>query len=202
MIVLHHTASDSSPLGVCDWWISTSEKVGTPFIIAGDGNTAKKWVDGQIFQTCPSNSKIWHLGVKLKDLQRGGPKHIGSGALNFGSIGIEICNWGALVEKGQAFISYAGTKVPDNQIQEYKTAFRGNHHYQKYTDAQIESTRKLVLYLCDKYDIPKKWPGMPMFDICADALQGVPGIYSHVSVRTDKQDCHPQVELIQMLNSL
>jgi N-acetyl-anhydromuramyl-L-alanine amidase AmpD len=203
MIVLHHTASGPNPFGVQEYWISNAEKVGTQFIIAGKANTKKDWIDGGIYQCCESDKGIWHLGLKQKDMDRGKPGVIKTSTFcNMDSIGIELTCWGGLTEKGQAFISYAGVTVPEGQIQEYSGAFRGYHYYQRYTDAQIESTRKLLLYLTDKYDIPKKWIGMRMFNICPDMLRGVPAIYSHVSCRLDKQDCHPQPNFCEMLASL
>ena len=41
-----------------------------------------------------------------------------------------------------------------------------------------------------------------MWEVSQDALCGKPGIYTHVSFRKDKSDCHPQKELIQMLKEL
>ena len=41
-----------------------------------------------------------------------------------------------------------------------------------------------------------------MWDISDKALAGEAGVWTHVSFRTDKSDCHPQPELIQMLKSL
>jgi hypothetical protein len=41
-----------------------------------------------------------------------------------------------------------------------------------------------------------------MWEVSKEALKSVPGIWSHTSVRSDKSDCHPQLELIAMLKSL
>ena len=41
-----------------------------------------------------------------------------------------------------------------------------------------------------------------MWDISRSALSGSPGIYTHVSYRKDKSDCHPQKDLIENLKNL
>jgi hypothetical protein len=41
-----------------------------------------------------------------------------------------------------------------------------------------------------------------IWDVTSRALTGEPGIFAHVSYRPDKSDCHPQPELIQMLQSV
>jgi N-acetyl-anhydromuramyl-L-alanine amidase AmpD len=201
-IYLHHTASDHNPFGVVSYWTETGERVGTAFIIAGEARSASTYQDGDIIQCFPSKKAAWHLGLKQVDLNRGKPGNETSEFLNLNTIGIEICNWGYLVESPKGFKSYAGAIVPDMYVCEYETPFRGYRHYERYSDAQLESARKLLLYLCDKYDITKTFKGIEIFDIDKRALRGENGIFTHVSVRTDKYDCHPQPELIQMLQSL
>lgn len=44
--------------------------------------------------------------------------------------------------------------------------------------------------------------GQNPFDVNKEALNGLPGIWTHVNVRADKFDCSPQPELIAMLKSL
>ena len=56
----------------------------------------------------------------------------------------------------------------------------------------------LLAFLCDKYSIPSDFK-LKSFDVNKDALNGVPGIYSHTSYRPDKSDVHPQPELIAAL---
>ncbi len=41
-----------------------------------------------------------------------------------------------------------------------------------------------------------------MFETNKQALNGYHGVFTHVSYREDKSDCHPQPELIQMLKSI
>ena len=120
------------------------------------------------------------------------------------SIGIEICNFGPLTKKGDDYISWAKTKMPKDQVFELATPWRGYRYFHKYTDKQLEATKRLILNLAFLYDIPLadiKYD-IDWFDIKQDALNGKPGLWTHVNVRTDKTDCTPQPELIDMLNSL
>lgn len=200
-LYLHHTASDSDPYSVIKWWKDTKEAVGTAFVIAGR-TKSDRWKDGDIFQCFSSQKAAWHLGLTQKHLNVAKPGNKTSSWLNLDTVGVEITCWGQLVKSPKGYKTYAGTYVPEEHIQEYTDGFRGYHYYEKYSDAQLESARELLLYLCDRYDIDKKFKGMEMFDIDKRALRGENGIWSHVSVRPDKFDCHPQPELIQMLKSL
>src|SRR5688500_11519420 len=80
-VVIHHTVSSANAKNVFSGWASNSERVATPFVIAGDG------VIHQGF-----SSKYWahHLGTKAAN----------NTALNKGAVGIEVCSWGGLTKKG------------------------------------------------------------------------------------------------------
>lgn len=202
-IYLHHTASSSNPYGVVKWWQSNPDKIAVSFVIGGvpSATSPDHWIDGQILQCFSSKNWAWHLGITFAGITKK-PNFKTNKELNANSIGIEICSWGQLTKTDKGWTSYAGVVVPDANIVEYPTPFRGFKVYEKYTDAQIESTRKLILFLCDRWNIPKTFMGMQMFDMDERAFIGTPGIFTHVSVRKDKNDCHPQKELIDMLKSL
>jgi len=70
-----------------------------------------------------------------------------------------------------------------------------------YSDAQIESLRQLVVYLCDTYDIPKDYNDS-IWGIDTDAFKGMRGIFTHNSVRKDKSDMYPCPRVIEMLKNL
>ena len=196
-IFIHHTASDGSPYSVVEYWKNQKNKVATSFIIArGNG---KNYKDGDIIQCFPSKYWAWHLGLKPSMLVHGGRNNTD---MNSKAVGIELCNWGYLTEKNGEFITYAGTKVPASEVITYETPYRGYKYYQKYTDAQLESTRNLIKYLAEKYSIPVEFKGMEMFDIDKRCLMGEPGIWTHTSCRKDKFDWHPQPNAIEMLKSL
>jgi len=199
-IYIHHTASSPNPFGVIKWWESTPETVATSFVIGG--TTGPSWKDGDIVQAFGSAKWGWHLGLAAKHLKAGGATAWSNKELNRQSIGIEICNWGYLTKTSKGFKNYAGGIVPDAEVVELEVPYKGYKYYQKYTPAQLDNTAELLRYLCAKWNIPSAFKGSRIFDICPDALQGAPGIWTHTSVRPDKFDCFPQKELISMLSSL
>jgi N-acetyl-anhydromuramyl-L-alanine amidase AmpD len=181
-IVIHHTVSSPKAENVIHGWSRTKERVGTAFIIDGEG----------IIHQCFSSAH-WahHLGTHYPN----------NTELNKHSIAIEICNWGALKEKGNKYYSSFKKEVPAEEVIDYGIAFRGFRYYQRYKKVQLESLELLLNYLYDRYQIPKTY-NSDMWDICPKAIKGEPGIFSHVSYRKDKSDCHPQLELIKILKSL
>lgn len=181
-IVLHHTAGSSSVEGVLAWWKKTPARIGTAFIIDRSGI---------IYQCFHSSYWAHHLGTKRKN----------NTILNKQSIGIELCCWGSLTKKYDYFMSYKGKQIPREDVIYYDESFRDCHYYQSYTLNQIESLRLLILYLSNKYKIPMDFHSN-MWNLSSAALSETPGIFSHVSFRSDKSDCHPQSELVEMLLNL
>ncbi len=193
-IVLHHTVSGQGVDGDIAYWRSTVERIGTAIIVGWDGKTY------QCFST-----KYWahHLGTH----------EYNNTALNKGSIGIEIDAWGGLMKKDGKWYPAAwdvvkkknipNTKVkPVQNVQEYPQGFMDYFAYEKYTDAQIEAVRKLLIFWNEKFKIPLNYHP-DMWNKSTYALGGVPGVWTHVSFRGNgKSDCHPQPELIAMLKSL
>ena len=91
--------------------------------------------------------------------------------------------------------------IPEENVQIYPEKFRGFDGYEKYTPAQIESVGLLCQYWNGKYGITMAY-NESMWDVSKLALQGFPGIWAHVSFRSDKSDCHPDPELVKLLKSL
>ena len=132
---------------------------------------------------------------------------------NRNSIGIELDAWGGLMKKDSKWHAAKWDKVkrqnlpnlnvtiPSEKIQFYPDSFRGYYAFERYTEAQIEILRHLLLYWGAKYEIPLDY-NKDMWGISQKALQGEPGIWSHTSFRLDKSDAHPQPELIMMLKGL
>lgn len=181
-IVLHHTAGGPNGDNVLHGWNFNPERIGTAYIIDGDGKVIKAF-----------EPEFWayHLGLKTASNE----------ALNKSSIGIEVCNWGQLIKKPDGkFYNYINKEVPPSEVVQIKK-FRGFEFYHKYNDAQIESLRKLILELSAKFAINTEYNG-DMWDISQNALNGKNGIYTHVSYRADKNDMSPQFNLIQMLQNL
>jgi N-acetyl-anhydromuramyl-L-alanine amidase AmpD len=181
-IVLHHTVSNGSAKNVQAWWAKTPSKIGTAFIIDGDGI---------IYQCFSSAEWAHHLGVKSKN----------NTILNKESIGIEICSWGGITRKGEKFFNSSNKEVPSHEVIDLGKPWRGYRYFHKYNAKQIEACRQLLVYLCDTYKVTKEYKS-DMWDLSAKALAGEPGIYTHVSFRKDKSDLFPQEEVITMLKSL
>lgn len=191
-IVIHHTASGGDGLGDIRYWKSTKERVATFVVIDRDGT---------IYQCF--NSAYWAaaLGTGLPG-NRIAKQYLQKGVdYDKHALQIELDSWGWLKEKEGKFYSWTGVEVDRENVVEYVTKFRGHKYYEKYTDAQIESLKHLLLYLGKTYNIPLDYYA-DIFDICERALNMKPGLYTHCCYRTDKTDAHPQEELINMLMSL
>lgn len=197
-IYLHHTAGSANPFGVVQWWESSVEKVATHFIIGGKAPAGAGWEDGDIIQCYSTKYWGWHLGLASAHIP---PGSVGNTTLNKQAVAIELCNWGALVKSADgSYLQCQGGKVPEEEV--IALHYRGHEYYHAYTDAQIENLRQLLVYLGAKWSIPLDYKGDEMFEIDNRAFKGEPGIWTHTSVRTDKQDCSPQPKLIAMLQGL
>lgn len=204
-IVLHHTVSGNSVDGDIRWWEQTPERVATCIIIARDGTIHTLF-----------NSEKWahHLGVKIRvfdslKIKRNFRRSVQSGKmyvsnnveLNEGAIGLEIDSWGGLEKKNGKYYRTGNKEISKDKVIDYGKEIRGFRYYEKYTDEQISSVKFLLKYWNDKYNIPLDYKE-GIWDVSKKALTGEPGVWSHVSYRSDKSDCHPQPELISMLKSL
>jgi len=188
-IYLHHTAGNGNAEGVSRYWNSNDSRIATAFIIGENGT---------IVQCFSSKHWAWHLGIDQEDFVRNGAKYTN---LNKSSVGIEVCNWGYLTKKGDKFYNYAGGVVNPSYVTTLDQPFKGFKYYYKYSDAQIESLRQLVVYLCDTYNISKEY-NESIWGIDKDAFKGVNGIFTHNSVRKDKSDMYPCPRVIEMLKNL
>ena len=212
-IWLHHTAGGSRP----DWTIGGWErdfikdkngnpvldedgnpkplKVATPYVIGRKSSSTNDslW-DGKVLRTFDDKYWAYHLGISTSN----------SKDLNSKSISIEICNYGPLTQgKDGRFYNYVNRPINDEDVVELDKPFRGYKHYERYTDHQIESTRKLILYLQNRWGIviekgiyDEEW-----FEYNSKWFE-LGGLRSHTQVRKGKSDIFPQKEMMQMLNSL
>jgi N-acetyl-anhydromuramyl-L-alanine amidase AmpD len=188
-IYLHHTAGGGNAEAVSRYWNGNTERIATAFIIGADG---------LIVQCFSSKHWSWHLGVGDKEFKAQGVPYKN---LNKTSVGIEVCNWGYLKEKNGKFYNYVNAVVPESMVTTLDTPYKGYKHWFKYTDEQIESTRQLVIYLCETYDIPKEYRS-EIFGLDKEAFKNTKGIYTHNSVRKDKSDIYPCPRMIDMLKNL
>lgn len=201
-LFLHHTAGGENPFAVVDQWNDdTRGKIGTEFLIGGpsvNGKSTKH--DGVIIKCMPDGGYAAHLGDN------------GSQNMHNNSVGIEVCNFGPLTKVGNVFKTYVGTIVHPDQVCDLGFKFRGFQYYHKYSDAQIEALRELILFIKERDGINIKkglveWlttkTPTEAFEFSKDAWSGkVKGMLSHTSTRKDKTDMSPQPNLIKMLKSL
>jgi hypothetical protein len=197
-IYLHHTAGNANPLTPYNSWETTRDKVATCVTIGGNSQGLGSWIDGQIVQGFSSKYWAYHLGLKQETFTRAGVKFQWLDKI---SIGIEICNWGQISYKNGKYYTYVNREIPANQVQELEEGYRGFKLWHKYTDAQIESVRELLVYWNGKYGIPITYND-DIWSINKRALSGDPGVYTHNSVRRDKTDIYPCPKMIAMLQSL
>ena len=198
-IVLHHTAGNSSGPGVIKMWNTDNRgRIATCVTISGKG-ISKDTYDGEICQAFSSRFWAHHVGIKGDVFRAAGVPAIN---LDKSSIGIEICSWGPLEKKGDKFYNYVDREVPADQVTELETPYKGYKYYHRYTDAQIESTKNLLLYWRDTYGINLTYNEKDMWSVSKRALSGDNGVYTHNSYRKDKTDIHPCPRMIAMLKSL
>jgi len=195
-IVLHHTVSDPfSAEGDINHWKSTPEHIATHYVITYDG------VVNQCYDT-----KYWghHLGVTSAWMAAHGyaDYRYRNVILNQESIAIEIDSWGGLTFKNGQFYNAYGGVVKNVEVEELAKPWRGFKYFQKYSQAQIDSVKAIILEQAALHKIPLVGITDGNLELRKDALDSVPGIYSHTSYRPDKSDIYPQREIIEMLKSL
>ena len=196
-VFIHHTAGWNNPYKtINNWGRDTRGSVATEFVLGGQsvkGNDDQ--YDGIMVQAFPEGGYGWHLG-------KNGSQH-----MHTHSVGIEVNNFG-YIKDGK---TYAGTRVSEDQIVTLSQPFRGYSQWHRYSDKQIESLHKWLLWISerDSIDVRKGLPdlirkiGVSAFEFQEDAYYGrVKGLWTHTNTRKDKSDMFPQQELIDMLLSL
>lgn len=192
-IVLHHTCGSSADSAV-SWWQQTAERVGTNFIIDKDGTVV------QCFDL-----KYWAYHLYVASKNNSVPPQYKTFAhdrrLARASVGIELVSAGELTVKNGQFISSYDKVIPKESVITYEKPFRDCRFYEAYTKAQLESLSQLLQHLSPLLPhIPFKY-NEGMWQTNIEAVKGTAGIWSHVSYRSDKSDCHPQKELIAILKA-
>ena len=195
-LFLHHTAGWHNPYKCIEYWDRDNGTIATEWVMGGPSVKGNNEVyDGELVQCFPQGNYAWHLG-------KNGSQH-----MHVHSVGIEICNFGYVVD-GK---TYAGTNVADSQIVTLKEEFRGHKTWHRYSDKQIEQLEKWMKFIGERdgIDIRAGLPslikekGAAAFDFNEDAYYGkVKGTWTHTNTRKDKFDLFPQQELMDMLVSL
>jgi len=188
-IFIKNTESGPDAKNVIKYWNENYDRASTAFVISGRGDD-----DGKIYEAFNSDYWSFHLGVKGT-----------SGKLDKSSVGISICSWGVITKKGENFYNIHKEEVPSSEVYALKDEWRGSLYYHKYSDNQIESLEKLILWITNKYKIPvqniffdENW-----LEYNQDLVsKGTFGIWSHTNVRKDKKDLYPDERIFSMLNRI
>lgn len=198
-IVLHHTAGSSDPKAVVDYWATTTTRVGSHLVLGGVSRKGNTVDDGQMYQAVDYKYWLWHLGIKA------GRTKIAHGVLDSQSVGIEICNYGWVTRNDAgAYINYVNGVVPEDQVVDLGTEWRGYRYWHKYSDGQIATLREFIPELADQLGIVLERGRVFTWDDFAVDIDGNAdkAVAFHVNFRQDKWDCSPQPNLIQMLNEI
>lgn len=201
-VCLHHTVSGNGVEGDLNSFLNRQDNVNVPILITRDG---------QIYQFYSTKYWAYHLGITTKDLYKVGIKIYHN--INPFCIGVELDSWGGLLQstngnwypalsvKGKFIPNTKCNSIDNDNIIFYDNGFRGFFAFEKYTKEQIQSVKELLILWNERYKIPLTY-NQDMFELSKNALTGKLGIWTHASYRSDKSDCHPQPELIDMLKSL
>jgi hypothetical protein len=197
-IVLHHTAGNASGIGTISMWDTDDRgRIATCVTISGPG--AKGTTDGEICQAFSSKYWAYHLGIKPEVFKA---YKVSYQRLDKIAIGVEICNWGPISFKDGKYYTYVNREIPESQVTKLDKPYKGHLFYHKYSDAQIQSVKDLLVYWKGIYKIDLTYNYDQMFTVNTKALKGENGLYSHNSYRKDKTDIYPCPRMIEMLKTL
>lgn len=176
-ICLHYSAGSSVSGAVAHWKKWREEKgypIGTPYLIDRDGTIH------EVFD--PAKQWAWHLGIGRK-------------AVDSRLIGIELINWGFLVQSNGRFnpAGFPMVSIPAADVMDRGQMWRGYRYWQRYPDSQIKALKELLRHLCERFRIP--WTLPPKAHQGGQALwpeaREFRGIVSHEHLRADKCDVGP-----------
>lgn len=189
-IFLHHTIGLSTK-SAWRWWNHTPDRVGTPYIID---------LDGVITECFDPRYWAWHLGVKGDDNFH--EKH---------SINIELVSGGPLRMVGDEFRFYPiwpnkthFTVIPPSGVTKLKEPWRGHEYYHKYTTKQMKALNDLLMLLYQDFpSIGYEQDSKTFFEYNPSVLnKHIGGIWSHSTVRKDKNDIYPDRRLIRVIKNV
>jgi N-acetyl-anhydromuramyl-L-alanine amidase AmpD len=218
-IYLHHTVGGSARSTI-GWWNTSNIHVGTSYLVDRDGS---------IYEVFAPEYWAYHLGLRTNFNKASNMKSIGielcsEGALRDGGALNQI-----LVNSGDSArmredILYAFDIFPNSNLKSSKwfrkakplyhllddkslfskvdKEWRGFTYFDAYDEAQMDGLFWLLQYLCDKFNIPRKFLSgdMSRFDI--SLAVDFKGILSHANVRADKTDVHQKFDWINTQRAL
>jgi len=122
LIVLHYTATGSAEAAI-RWFQNSQAKASAHYLIDRDG---------AVTRMVPENKKAWHAGKS---------EWKGRQNVNEFSIGIELVNWGNLVQRNNIF--YTWLKDFTEPYSGTKPVFLENAWWESYPDTQVASLKLL-----------------------------------------------------------
>jgi N-acetyl-anhydromuramyl-L-alanine amidase AmpD len=190
LLVLHHTVGGSAASSV-RWWNEDPRRVATAYIIERDG---------AVYETMPPECWAGHLACHDLEMEKR-------------SIGIELASEGALTEdEGVLWAFGTGTGkrlgradelLAAGRVVRFPGKYRGYEYFDAYDAAQLESAMALVIYLCERFSIPKRIP-LEALTPLGDPRPYVhyAGVIHHALVRPDKSDLHPAFPFARLARAL
>jgi len=188
-IFLHHTAGNTAK-GAITWWNQTPDHVGTAYVIDRDGT---------IYEAFDPKCWAYHLGIKGDD-----------DSIEKNSVGIELVSCGKLHDVEHKFFFYplfpsklSAKEVESGDVYVADEEWRGIKNFHVYTEAQIASLRFTIEHIISEFKmvIPKVREDFYEYDENV-ITNDLPGIWSHSTVRKDKNDIFPYPPLLDMLKGL
>jgi N-acetylmuramoyl-L-alanine amidase len=189
-IVLHHSAGwDDARLMFDFWKRDNAYHVGTAIGITDNGEVLRGY-----------DESFWAVHIGASWL----PNYY---ELETQSIGVEICNWGALKTRDNQHFAWVGdygkrgrgVTLPQEKVIELN--YKEDKFYERYTDAEIESTRRWIMLNAIRFDIPLAYNEADFWEVSKNATSGKAGLYTHNSYVSWKSDVSPQPKLIAMLSN-
>ena len=194
-IILHSNHGTLDPHKQIDLWANDQRgRVGSHYVIGGP-NSEK---DGLILQAIKDHNWGYHLGpIKNTRLQKN-------------SISIELCSFGPLEYKDNKYFNWYGLEVAPEQVESLEVPFKGHRYFHKYSEAQLESLKALLILIRNRHDINLKTGLLEMlksnikdaFNYSKRSLNSRSGIFTHGNLVESKLDLFPQKSLINMLETL
>jgi len=189
LIVLHHTAGPTAK--------SAYHTFANPGHVATSYLVGRK---GKIFELFHPRYWAYHLGMKS-----GNPGH----RHDKRSIGIEIVNVGALIDRGEHLYwwlddfnrRYCSIDDTDKYVRLAERS-QGHEYWATFSEEQYDSVRRLVLWLCDKYNIPFEFlPQNKRMELIPEEMGDFEGIATHKNF-APKYDVSPAFDWYRIINGV
>jgi|SaaInl5LU_22_DNA_1037371.scaffolds.fasta_scaffold01256_9 hypothetical protein len=201
-VILHSNHGTYDPYKQIDLWAHDQRgRVGSHYVIGGLSpaeSTDYKKVDGLILQAIKDYNWGFHLGpIKQSRLQKN-------------SITIELCSAGPLTFTDGKYSTWYGLEVVPEQVESLEVPFKGHRYFHKYSEAQLESLKALLILIRNRHNIDLKTGLLEMlksntkdaFNYSKRSLNYHSGIFTHGNLVESKLDLFPQKSLINMLETL